>query len=196
MLEERCDLIHKIHTCRRLSSTPGGLAIGLPFKIIPECSGIFSLPVKPHKGSSLHHGGRERSCRLKNPVSLSQGVRSRRGRAVRSSFAETEVHGEGLLHGPMDSLHPLGKSSDSLWPEGRQVRVIKMIQALGHVCVRGCADRKMTGQDDPGDKTHVPLSELPGEPRLHQVPVRAQCRAGGAVTSDLHCQSNKPKLKQ
>lgn len=108
---------------------------------------------------------------------------------MRCSFAGTEVRGEGLLLGGtaglMDSLHPLGKSCDSLWPEGRQVRVIKRIQALGHVCVQGCADRKMIGQDDPGDKTHVPLSELPGELRLHQVPVRAQCRAGGAVTSGL-----------
>ena len=54
------------------------------------------------------------------------------------------MHGERVLlggtAGQMASLHHLIKSSDSLRPEGRKVRVIKKIQALGHVCMQRCAD--------------------------------------------------------
>lgn len=54
------------------------------------------------------------------------------------------MHGERKLlrgtSGQMDSLHHLMKSNDSLWPEGRQVRAIKKIQAFGHMCVQRCAN--------------------------------------------------------
>lgn len=80
---------------------------------------------------------------IKNQVSLSACDLREVGAAC-CRFAETDVHGERMLlggtAGQMDSLHHLMKSSDSLRPQGRKVRVIKKIQALGHVCTQRCAD--------------------------------------------------------
>lgn len=111
----------------------------------------MSSDAQEYRASVNPHQGRmgETCTDIEKQVSLRAGDLVEVGVAA-CRLAGTDVRGEGTLLGgtaeQMDSLHPLMKSSDSHWPEGRKDRVTKKIQACGHVCMQRCADRGTAGQ--------------------------------------------------